>query len=329
MEAATKEEQIQVKEKEAPQLATMLKEIKEGLDIVRNKVQALTAKVKTNNFPTTEGISYLEAKHLLLLSYCQSLVFYLIRKAKGLSIEKHPVVRSLVEIRLFLEKIRMIDKKLEYQIQKLIRDAGSARDQVDVSENESKASKKPEDNLKYRPNPDLLESKTDMLAQNGGVYRPPKIAPMIMEEDKMSKQERNALRRQKETLRKAKHGFMKELIDDMEDRPAEVKEYAGLDSWESQRYVEQFEDRARQEEELFTRVPLTKKEKRKQKDLKKSRNGLLGLTDGFNDEIKTLPLDDDTNEQTTTISNGGSAMGKLKKRKLDNNADLVHSNQIL
>jgi hypothetical protein len=42
---------------------------------------------------------------------------------------------------------------------------------------------------------------------------------------------------------------------------------------------------------------------------------LLGLTDGFNDEIKTLALDDDTNEQTT-ISNGGSAMGKLKKRKV-------------
>lgn len=43
---------------------------------------------------------------------------------------------------------------------------------------------------------------------------------------------------------------------------------------------------------------------------------LLGLTDGFNDEIKTLPFDDDTNEQTTTISNGSSAMGKLKKRKV-------------
>ncbi|KAJ6398692.1 hypothetical protein OIU77_019464 [Salix suchowensis] len=290
MEAATKEEHIQVIEKEATRLATVLKEIKEGLDIVRSKVQALTAKVKTSNFPTAEGISYLEAKHLLLL--------------------------NLVEIRLFLEKIRLIDKKLEYQIQKLTRDAGSARDQVDVSENKSKASEKPEDKLKYRPNPDLLESKIDMLAENGGVYRPPKIAPMIMEEDKMSKHERNALRRQKETLRKAKHGFMKELIDDMEDRPAEVKEYAGLDSWESQRYVEQFEDRARQEEELFTRVPLTKKEKRKHKGLRKSRNGLLGLTDGFNDEIKTLALDDDTNEQTSSISNGGSAMGKLKKRKV-------------
>ncbi|KAG5245774.1 leucine zipper factor-related family protein [Salix suchowensis] len=299
---------------EATRLATVLKEIKEGLDIVRSKVQALTAKVKTSNFPTAEGISYLEAKHLLLLSYCQSLVFYLLRKAKGFSIERHPVVRSLVEIRLFLEKIRLIDKKLEYQIQKLTRDAGSARDQVDVSENKSKASEKLEDKLKYRPNPDLLESKIDMLAENGGVYRPPKIAPMIMEEDKMSKHERNALRRQKETLRKAKHGFMKELIDDMEDRPAEVKEYAGLDSWESQRYVEQFEDRARQEEELFTRVPLTKRRKGSIR-LTSHCSRLLGLTDGFNDEIKTLALDDDTNEQTSSISNGGSAMGKLKKRK--------------
>jgi U3 small nucleolar ribonucleoprotein protein LCP5 len=36
--------------REAPQLATVLKEIKEGLDIVRNKVQALTAKVSKQSF---------------------------------------------------------------------------------------------------------------------------------------------------------------------------------------------------------------------------------------------------------------------------------------
>lgn len=61
--------------------------------------------VKAGNFPTADGISYLEAKHLLLLNYCQSLVYFLLRKAKGLSIEGHPVVRSLVETRLFLEKV--------------------------------------------------------------------------------------------------------------------------------------------------------------------------------------------------------------------------------
>jgi len=55
--------------------------------------------------PTANGIGYLEAKNHLLLGYCQDIVYYLLRKAKGLSVEGHPVVRSLVEIRLFLEKV--------------------------------------------------------------------------------------------------------------------------------------------------------------------------------------------------------------------------------
>lgn len=61
--------------------------------------------MKEGQYPTADGFSYLEAKNLLLLNYCQSLVYYLLRKAKGLSIEDHPVVRSVVEIRLFLEKV--------------------------------------------------------------------------------------------------------------------------------------------------------------------------------------------------------------------------------
>ncbi|KAJ0926298.1 hypothetical protein HanRHA438_Chr04g0169451 [Helianthus annuus] len=35
--------------------------------------------VKSGVYPTSDGISYLEAKHLLLLSYCQSLGYYLLR----------------------------------------------------------------------------------------------------------------------------------------------------------------------------------------------------------------------------------------------------------
>ena len=61
--------------------------------------------MKAKQYPTAEGVSYLDAKNLLLINYCQSLVYYLLRKAKGMSIEGHPVVHSLVEIRLFLEKV--------------------------------------------------------------------------------------------------------------------------------------------------------------------------------------------------------------------------------
>ncbi|XVE60624.1 hypothetical protein DITRI_Ditri05aG0142800 [Diplodiscus trichospermus] len=303
--------------KEANQLAAVLREMKAGLDVVTTKVQALTAKVKTNNLPTADGISYLEAKHLLLVSYCQLLVHYLLRKAKGYSIEGHPVVRSLVEIRLFLEKIRPIDKKLQYQIQKLTKIGGSAPQQVG-SNDPSDGSQKIEDPLIYRPNPDMLISKADTMSEDGaGVYRPPKFAPAVVEEDhKMSREERNALRKEKEALRKAsRSAYIREMMDDLEGRPEEVREIIGTESRELTRYMEKMERRAQQEEELFTRAPVTKMDKKIEKHLKKSRNGLLGLTDSFYDEIKTLPLGDDAGEQPTSFSSGDRGMGKLKKRK--------------
>ncbi|KAL6323204.1 hypothetical protein AAG906_027487 [Vitis piasezkii] len=257
--------------------------MKEGLDAVRSKVQALTAKVKADHFPTADGMSYLEAKHLLLLDYCQSLVYYLLRKAKGLSIEGHPVVHSLVEIRLFLEKIRPIDKKLQYQIQKLTRVTGNAVEKVSSGEKDSET-QNTEDLLKYRPNPDMLISKTDMTSEDGvgGVYRPPKFAPASMEEDKMSKQERNA----------RQSAYVRELMDDLEGRPEEVREIVGTESRELIRYKEKMEQRARQEEELFTRAPLTRTEKKKEKHLRKSRNGAW-FDEQFYDEIKTLPMEED------------------------------------
>ncbi|RXH92595.1 hypothetical protein DVH24_033491 [Malus domestica] len=221
---------------EAPQLAALLREMKEGLDTVRAKVQALTAKVKANNYPTADGISYLEAKHLLLLNYCQSLVYYLLRKAKGFSINGHPVVRSLVEIRLFLEKIRPIDKKLQYQVEKLTKVTTSTTEDVGQSGKEPQPNvpQQIDDLLRYRPNPDLLVSKTDVNFKDGkDVYRPLKFALTSMEEDKLSKQEKNALRRDKNTLRQAKQSaYVRELVDDLEGRPEEV--CCGLFLWSYQ-----------------------------------------------------------------------------------------------
>lgn len=76
--------------------------------IPRHSPPSFVFQVKSNQLPTSDGISYLDAKYLLLLNYCSSLVYYLLRKAKGFSIEGHPVVRSLVEIRLFLEKVCLL-----------------------------------------------------------------------------------------------------------------------------------------------------------------------------------------------------------------------------
>ncbi|KAK9136146.1 hypothetical protein Syun_015476 [Stephania yunnanensis] len=301
--------------KDAPRLAALLKEMKDGLDLVRSKVVSLTEKVRENKFPTVDGISYLEAKHLLLISYCQSIVYYLLRKAKGLSIEGHPVVRSLVEIRLFLEKIRPIDKKLEYQIQKLVRGAGNAMEDAASDEKKARASKNTEDPLKYRPNPDMLEKSTEAEKDGDAIYRPPKFAPTTMEEDKMSKQEKQALRKEKDSFQKAKQSaYLRELRDELEGRPEEVRETFGTESRELTRYMAKMEEQAKQEEEHFIRAPITKAAKMREKHLKKSRNGLLALTDGFYDETKGLPLGDENKSDFNHVPRGGKKFNKHKRK---------------
>ena len=58
--------------------------------------------VREGQLATAEGVSYLEAKHLLLLHYCTSIVFYLLLKAEGRPVRDHPVIARLVEIRAYL-----------------------------------------------------------------------------------------------------------------------------------------------------------------------------------------------------------------------------------
>ncbi|XP_063938742.1 uncharacterized protein LOC108197136 isoform X1 [Daucus carota subsp. sativus] len=301
--------------RDAPRLVAVLKEMKEGLDAVTNKVQALTAKVKADKLPTADGISYLDAKNLLLLNYCQSLVYYLLRKTKGLSIEGHPVVRSLVEIRLFLEKIRPIDKKLQYQIQKLTRLTGSEVD-VGLNEKEEDSSQKTEDPLMYRPNPDMLALKTNVAEDSIGVYKIPKIVPTMMEEDKKTRQERNVLRKERQALRESGQSvYMRDMMNDLEGRPEEVREMVGTESIEVTKYKERLEAQSRIEEELFTRAPITKSEKKKMKHMKKSRNGMQAFTESFFDEIKTLPFEHNTDGQTSGFENDGYRERKFNKRK--------------
>ncbi len=53
----------------------------------------------------------------------------------------------------------------------------------------------------------------------------------------------------------------------------QVRESIGSESRELARYMAKMEKRAQEEEELFIRAPMTKMEKKKEKHLKKSRNG--------------------------------------------------------
>ena len=191
---------------DSPEVVALTKELTKNLDEVRNTIEPLCKFVREGNMVTKEGISYLDTKHLLMLSYCINIAFYLLLKAEGRPVKDHPVVLRLVEIRTYIEKLRPIDKKLKYQIDKLLKMAKEG-----VTGEEEDADGAGEDPLQFRPNPDALVSKVDEDAEegaDGGVYRPPKMMPTAMEEFEEGGKSSKQKRAEKEARRRAQRSSL-------------------------------------------------------------------------------------------------------------------------
>ena len=84
---------------------------------------------------------------MMLLSYCTNLSFYLLLKAEGRSVKSHPVIKNLVMLRTMLEKLRPLEKKLSYQINKLLKAAELGPETAAAA-----------DPLSYKPKPSALVS---------------------------------------------------------------------------------------------------------------------------------------------------------------------------
>lgn len=91
-----------VVEVDGKELVKVLKELRESVADVRVEIQRAKAKIEDGRMPTANGVTYLEVKLQLLLSYCASLALYLSLKTRGESIIDHPVIDKLVEVRTYL-----------------------------------------------------------------------------------------------------------------------------------------------------------------------------------------------------------------------------------
>jgi U3 small nucleolar ribonucleoprotein protein LCP5 len=106
--------------------------------------------------PPEHGVSLLNVKNELLLSYLQNLVFLILLKIRNAKNTKHQtkpsdsdlsseVIEKLVELRLYLEKgVRPLEDKLRFQLDKILRTAEDAernaqREQVNGVHKDSKA----------------------------------------------------------------------------------------------------------------------------------------------------------------------------------------------
>mmetsp|Transcript_22653 Transcript_22653/g.29407 ORF Transcript_22653/g.29407 Transcript_22653/m.29407 type:complete len:180 (+) Transcript_22653:322-861(+) len=132
---------------EIPAFRELLSQLNTNATELFHKTSDFVKKAEKEKLAYDDGVSYLEVKQQLLLSYCIDICFFLLLKVSGKSVKGHPVFDQLLELRTVLEKCRPLDKKLKYQIDKLLK----------VSETTKQSSNDP---LSFRPNLEALVAKT-------------------------------------------------------------------------------------------------------------------------------------------------------------------------
>ncbi|KAK8791873.1 hypothetical protein WA158_005250 [Blastocystis sp. Blastoise] len=250
---------------ESPELLVMLKDIQTKVTDLRNEFNVLKKNVEKDTRLTSEGVSFIELKDQLMLNYCILMTMYLLLKAEGVEVKEHPVIKQLVRTKTLMEKLTPVENLLKPQLDQL------------YNNNNNKSAANP---LGYAPNVsnmdiDLSEEEEEEGEGEGegatGVYKPPKLLSVEFNDDN-SKQERKREQLQK---RIATNSVLRDIQEEYSERPQAVLMNSTGDS---QLDLEE-KERRRFEENNFTRLVLSKKDRKRREAAERS----LSRGSGFNE----------------------------------------------
>ena len=247
--------------KQLEQFTTIIDEVQNKSAESKALIQKLSKKVQEESFTTKNGLSFLEMKNHVMIDYLANLTYVMLRKCSGKSINNEKAIERICEDRTVLEKIKPIEKKLKYQIDKALK----------VSET-GQLSK--DDPLNHRPNLEAFkgsdseesdsdedESQQESKSSNKtGKYVPPKNVPAFVDDPETL--EKNDEERQK------KRSLSKSILEDLRRQHSDMpdEEHTHVDTMRAKQ-IAKMKERIRYEEENFTRLPLTKKDKHKRRQM--------------------------------------------------------------
>jgi hypothetical protein len=111
---------------DAPELVALLGEAQAALASVRSTVAPILEAARAGRIPRgAKGLSYLQVKLQLWLTYVTDIAFFLLLKAEGAAVKEHPVVAQLLHVRTLLEKMRPLDARLQFQVARLLKAAAA------------------------------------------------------------------------------------------------------------------------------------------------------------------------------------------------------------
>ncbi|KAJ3342931.1 hypothetical protein HDU93_000590 [Gonapodya sp. JEL0774] len=340
---------------ELPVYDRLVRDLERRCTDVQTKTPSLINKLSSTD--TSHSLSILDIKLHTHLSYVSHLLLYALIRINGLPLSTDPALDRLLELKTVLEKIRPLENRLAYQIQKLSRRAENKGQNVEPQAGADIA----RDPLRFGPNPkaltgdesssedDIEESaagsrtrKTKSLADNvedsitadksSTLYRPPRFAPTLL--DGSSKRERG---RTDGTGRGASHQAarsrilrdLKSQFSDMpEDMPVDGTGWGSRDAadmTEAERFIK---EKDAFEEEHFVRLPISKKERKARKELA-NMSGVLRARDELEtlDDFSSLSRLDSRVRRLDAMTHGTGALARSKKRALAAAENDVGSNK--
>ncbi|KAL3282455.1 hypothetical protein HHI36_005639 [Cryptolaemus montrouzieri] len=247
--------------RDLPQALVLLSEMNVSAQHVATLVDKMIQKVRNGELTTDQGLSFLEMKYNMLLSYLINLTFIVLRKCSGEKIVGDPCIDRLVEIRTILEKIRPIDHKLKYQIDKLVKTATSGTcsdDPTNLKANPEKMMGGFEDDSEESGAEEGIAEKKN----KSRVYVPPKLSAVhyIGNETALERNKRLLEKSKKQAISSA---IMQDLREEYLDSPLEITQ----GSRAQQIFTKHQKERQEYEEEYLTRLPISKSEKRNKRQL--------------------------------------------------------------
>lgn len=235
---------------------------------------------------TANGISLLQVRCHSLLSYLIHLVFLVLRKINGKTIN-HPVVEQLCELRVILEKTKPLELKLSYQISKLLQFASQTITPANFTAVD-------QDALLFKPNPsNFVIEETDETESN--VYKPPRLVPVPYSDKRISQKTKDSALSSR---------LMRDISSEFSMAPETINS-SGHEARTS-KDDDAWNDRIAFEEENFVRMNFTRKDKSLIKRLEKT---------GLTNELRDLNMDFGEIEGLHRIVEQEGAELKKKRRK--------------
>ncbi|XP_057285544.1 LOW QUALITY PROTEIN: neuroguidin-like, partial [Pezoporus wallicus] len=169
--------------------------------------RALLQRVRGGKLRTEKGLSLLELRAQALVQYLQDLGLVLGAKARGGPLGGLPALPRLLETRVVLEKLRPIEHRLKYQVEKLLRAAMTGAPGA-------------EHPLAFHPEPSNLAEEPEAAPLKapglggGRRYVPPHIIPV--QYDSVGREQRAQEAAQRRALSSS---VLRELRDELSDAP--------------------------------------------------------------------------------------------------------------